>query len=147
MLRLPPAVLDAVNAHAEEAFPSECCGILIGRFGDDGARIAEEAFRARNLREDERNDRYEMHPEDRKRAEDEAATAGREVVGFYHSHPDHDAYFSQTDLENSEEYLWGEPWIPPTYAYLVTSIRDGRYSHHKAFLVVDGEAVEEEIAG
>ena len=67
------------------------------------------------------------------------------MVGFYHSHPDHDAYFSQTDLEHSEEYAWGEPWLPPSYSYVVTSIRDGTHSHWKAFIVREGASEEEAV--
>ena len=91
------------------------------------------------------NDRYEITAEDRQAAETLAREQGWQVVGFYHSHPDHDAYFSRTDLEHSEEYAWGEPWVPPTYSYLVTSIHGGKHSHWKAFVVVDGESVEEPV--
>lgn len=142
MLTLPADLLDAVYAHGEATFPSECCGCILGTHsGDD--RHAVRLVPAHNQRAEERNDRYEIGPEDRKAAEDRGAADGLAVIGFYHSHPDHDAYFSQTDLEHSEEYAWGEPWIPPTYAYLVVSIHGGARSHHKAFLVVDGAAVEE----
>ncbi|MDA3959940.1 MAG: M67 family metallopeptidase [Planctomycetota bacterium] len=142
MLNLPQALLDAIYAHGEETFPAECCGCILGtRDGDD--RTAVSLVPATNQRAAERNDRYEIGPEDRKAAEDRATAEGLAVVGFYHSHPDHDAYFSKTDLENSEEYAWGEPWIPPTYAYVVVSIHGAKRSHSKTFLVKDGAAVEE----
>ena len=145
MLHLPQALLDQIYAHGEETFPAECCGCIIGSSnGTD--RTAVELVPANNLRAAERNDRYEIGPEDRKAAEDRAAAAGLAVVGFYHSHPDHDAYFSETDLKNSEEYAWGEPWIPPTYAYVVVSIHGGKRDHYKVFIVRDGEAVEEPCA-
>ena len=144
MLTIPQNLLDDVYTHGEECFPAECCGLMLGRQeGDD--RVVERLYRATNVRAAERNDRYEIGSEDRKAAEEAAAVAGLAVIGFYHSHPDHDAYFSQTDLENSEEYAWGEPWIPPTYAYLVVSIHSRKRSHHRAFLVVDGVAIEEHV--
>ena len=144
MLRLPADLLEAVYSHGEETFPCECCGLLLGRW--EGAERAVEALhRAVNHRAAERNDRYEIGPEDRKAAEERAAAAGLQVVGFYHSHPDHDAYFSQTDLACSEEYQWGEPWVPPTYAYLVVSIHGGRRDHYRAFLVAEGRAVDETV--
>ncbi|MHC5068409.1 MAG: M67 family metallopeptidase [Planctomycetota bacterium] len=144
MLTIPQALLDDTYAHGEEAFPAECCGLMIGTT-DGSNRVVHELMRADNKRAAERNDRYEIGPEDRQRAEKRAAELGLAVIGFYHSHPDHDAYFSKTDLENSEEYAWGEPWIPPTYSYLVVSIHAAKRSHHKVFIVVDGEAVEEDL--
>lgn len=142
MLHLPRPFLDQVYAHGEQTFPAECCGLLLGGI-DGGDRIVVEVIPAANLRAAEANDRYEIGTEDRQRAEQRARIAGLAVVGFYHSHPDHDAYFSPTDLACSEEYQWGEPWVPPTYAYLVVSIHRARRDHAKAFLVVEGRAVEE----
>lgn len=144
MLTIPEALLDEIYAHGEETFPAECCGIMLGmRDGDH--RVVYEIHRARNLRADERNDRYEIDAGFRKLVEEHGHDRGLIVVGFYHSHPNHDAYFSPTDLECSEEYIWGEPWIPPTYSYPVVSIRGGTGSHHKCFTVVDGQAVEEQL--
>ncbi|TVR14878.1 MAG: M67 family peptidase [Planctomycetota bacterium] len=144
MLTIPRNLLDAIYEHGEEAFPTECCGILIG-FTDGTNRTVVAIERARNLRAEEANDRYEIDAGFRKIVEEKAHDKGLCIVGFYHSHPDHNAYFSQTDLECSEEYIWGQPWIPPTYSYPVVSIRDGRGSHHKCFIVVDGKAVEEDL--
>jgi len=145
MLRLSDEQLDELYQHGEVTWPAECCGILIGRRdGDD--RQVERVWPCTNLRAGEANDVYEIGAADRKAAEDAAAAAGQAVVGFYHSHPDHDAYFSPTDLAHSEEFAWGEPWLPPTYAYLVISIHGGRRDHYKAFLVADGAAVAEPVA-
>ena len=69
----------------------------------------------------------------------------KKFATFYHSHPDHDAYFSATDLERSEEVQWGEPWVPPTYTYLVVSVRGGIAANSKAFRIVAGQALEESI--
>lgn len=143
MLVLASDHLEAMYAHGETTFPKECCGLLLGhRQGDD--RIVTWVCPAANLGT-ARDDRFELDPADRKRIEDQARCAGLQVVGVYHSHPDHDAYWSETDRTNCEEYLWGEPWVPPTYAYPVLSIKDGRRSHWKCFLMVDGQAVEEPV--
>ncbi|TVR45757.1 MAG: M67 family peptidase [Planctomycetota bacterium] len=144
MLTISQTLLDTIYRHGEEAFPAECCGILLGsRDGD--RRLVQEVKPAQNLRAEERNDRYEIDPAFRKQVEDEAASRGLAVIGFYHSHPNHEAYFSQTDLECCEEYIWGEPWIPSTYSYPVVSVKEGQAAYHKCFIIVDGEAQEEEL--
>lgn len=139
MLILTQAQLDAVSQHAVETYPQECCGIFLGEFSGDDWRVTS-VMRAGNLVTKSKEDRYQLDPMDRFRAEQEAKRAGVAIVGFYHSHPDHDVYFSKTDLENSEEYLLGEPWLPPTYAYLVISLHQGKPRDQGAFVVVEGKS-------
>ncbi len=145
MLSLAPDALRAITAHAERDYPREACGVLLGRLEGE-ARVATSARPAGNLNTERAHDRYDMDPKDRLAAEAEGRARGEVVVGFYHSHPDHDAYFSATDLARSEEAQWGEPWVPPAYAYLVVSVRGGRLVARKAFLVVDGASVEVPVA-
>lgn len=145
MLRITPALLAEVERHGEETYPHECCGLLLGRAAG-GVRRVERVRRARNVVSERAHDRYLLDPADRMAAEAEARADGLAVVGFYHSHPDHEAYFSRTDLESSEEFQWGQPWVPPAYAYLVVSVRAGRAGARRAFLVVDGEAREEALS-
>jgi proteasome lid subunit RPN8/RPN11 len=141
VLRLAPDALRAITAHAERDYPREACGVLLGRLEGE-RRVATSARPAGNLNTERAHDRYDMDPKDRLAAEAEGRARGEAVVGFYHSHPDHDAYFSATDLARSEEAQWGEPWVPPAYAYLVVSVRGGRLVARKAFLVVEGASVE-----
>ncbi len=141
MLSLAPDALRTITAHAERDYPREACGVLLGRLEGD-VRVAMAARAAGNLNTERAHDRYDMDPKDRLAAEAEGRARGEAVVGFYHSHPDHDAYFSATDLARSEEAQWGEPWVPPAYAYLVVSVRGGRLVARKAFLVVEGASVE-----
>jgi proteasome lid subunit RPN8/RPN11 len=140
-VKIAVGALQALERHGEEVFPRECCGLLLGRRTDAG-RLAIRAARARNLEPARAHDRYLLDPQDRLRAEEEGRRDGLELVGFYHSHPDHEAYFSLTDLQRSEEYQWGEPWLPPSYTYLVTSVLAGRAVRTLAFEVQDGRAVE-----
>ncbi len=144
MLVLAEVQLDAIYRHGEETFPHECCGLLLGT--TDGARReVRRVISARNTNTDRAGDRYEIHPADRLHAERQAASSDLAVIGFYHSHPDHDAYFSKTDLQGSEEFRMGKPWLPPAYSYLVVSIRDGRKAAHRSFIVRKGTAEEEPI--
>jgi len=85
-------------------------------------------------------DRYLIDPKERALAEEKISSDGMELIGFYHSHPDHDAYFSQTDLENSEEYQFGTPWLPPTYVYLVLSVKKKKAGDVAAFVIKEGKA-------
>ena len=88
---VPRRVRDAVVAHAREAAPAECCGVLIGT-----AAAIVSAVRTRNL--SEHPSRFLIDPADHVRARREARARGLEVVGFYHSHPHSDAVPSPTDL-------------------------------------------------
>lgn len=88
---LPRAVRDDIVAHAREAAPAECCGLLVGT--SDAIVIA---VPAANLSEDPA--RYFIDPRDHIRARRDARASGRDVIGFYHSHPYSDARPSPTDL-------------------------------------------------
>ena len=72
----------------------------------------------------EQGARYELRQEDLLRADTEARQRGMDLIGIFHSHPDCDAYFSKTDLENSC------PW----YSFVVMSIKDGKFDHANSFL-------------
>ena len=145
MLQIHASALGDVERHAVETYPHECCGVLLGRPGGP-PWLATRAARTKNLDTERAGDRYLMDAGDRLAAEEAGRRDGLVVVGFYHSHPDHDAYFSATDLQRSEEYQFGEPWLPPSYAYLVVSVREGRVAARKAFVVDQGAAREVEVA-
>ena len=88
---LPRAVRDAVVAHARDAAPRECCGLLVG-----SPNTIASAIRARNLAENP--DRFLIDPADHIKARRDARASGLDVVGFYHSHPHSAAAPSATDL-------------------------------------------------
>jgi len=110
-------------AHAESAFPKECCGILLGT-ETGGARQVGAAIACRNAYEGEQKDRFQLDPKEQIAADRKAREMGVDILGFFHSHPDCDAYFSATDLKNS----W--PW----YSNVVLSVQAGKYHHAKAFI-------------
>jgi proteasome lid subunit RPN8/RPN11 len=113
-LRLPGGLADEIRRHGEAAYPAECCGALVGRV--DGA--AKEVVRlspAVNRRTDDPH-RYLIAPDDLRRLEREVRDAGQEIVGYYHSHPDHPARPSAFDAEHA----W--PW----YSYLIVRVDRGR---------------------
>ena len=95
-MRIARAQVDAMLAHARSGYPYEVCGVMLGR-GPDGARRVEEAVAVANRETEAPRVRYEIAPEDQIRIQREARDRGWEVIGYYHSHPDHPARPSETD--------------------------------------------------
>ena len=109
--------------HAEEMYPNECCGAMLGRHSDV-KKVVTEALTFPNAWAGEKIDRYAIRPEDLLAADREARSRGLDVIGVFHSHPDSDAYFSAMDLKNSC------PW----YSFVVLSIQKGKFDHANSFL-------------
>lgn len=109
--------------HAERVYPNECCGAMLGRTQGD-RKMVTDAIALENAWAGEQGDRYQLRPEDLLTADKEARSRGLDLIGIFHSHPDCDAYFSETDLKNSC------PW----YSFVVLSIHKGQFDHAKSFL-------------
>jgi proteasome lid subunit RPN8/RPN11 len=117
MIQLREANRLEIAAHAERDYPYECCGLLLGGFGVDGRKLVAETYPISNAREEEaKRNRFLIRPEELMLGEKYAARKELEVLGFYHSHPDHPAVPSQYDLEHA--------W--PVYSYIVVSVRAGQ---------------------
>jgi proteasome lid subunit RPN8/RPN11 len=117
VIHLEGTIVEQVNRHGEAAYPHEACGLLLGALDGDGTKRAEEAVALENVREEgARHHRFLMRPEDIVRVEREARARGKDVIGVYHSHPDHPDEPSRYDLEHA--------W--PVYSYVIVSIRAGR---------------------
>ena len=136
MIRIETEPWAAMVAHARETYPNECCGAMLGATGDDG-KVVRESIRLKNAFEGSQAARYELHPEDLLAADKAARDRNMELIGIYHSHPDCDAYFSQTDLKNSC------PW----YSFVVLSIQKGEFHHANSWLpnFDQTEAAKEEL--
>jgi proteasome lid subunit RPN8/RPN11 len=116
MIQLAENHRTEIAAHGERDYPYECCGLLLGSFADGGLKSISEVYPISNAREEQaKRNRFLIRPEELMRGERYARTKGCEVVGFYHSHPDHPAAPSQYDLEHA--------W--PVYSYIVVSVADG----------------------
>jgi len=135
VLQLSPAILDELATLARLRYPNEACGLLIGQ--RDGARHQVAAMReARNLNRERACDRYELDPADYLAAELSARDAGQEIVGIWHTHPDHPARPSETDRAAA--------W--PNWSYLILSVDAAKVAAVTSWRL-DGEVfVEEEIA-
>jgi proteasome lid subunit RPN8/RPN11 len=96
MLILTPSLLDQLRRHGEETYPHECCGVLLGSFEGEDRRVLE-VIRCGNTRDDRPQDRYHIDPRELVRIQRQGRERSLDIVGFYHSHPDHPARWSQTD--------------------------------------------------
>jgi proteasome lid subunit RPN8/RPN11 len=121
-VRIAEAALAAIRAHGEDGYPYEICGVMLGPRGGRG-RVTE-TRRARNTVVDRAHDRYEIDPLDLIRIEREADASGLEIVGYYHSHPDHPAQASATDA--------GRSWAGPVY--LIVAVHQGTAVDQNAFV-------------
>ncbi|SEF99253.1 Proteasome lid subunit RPN8/RPN11, contains Jab1/MPN metalloenzyme (JAMM) motif [Bryocella elongata] len=118
-LHIPQSLYDQLRAHGEETYPNECCGIMLGKAsahsetGEDESLSVQQLIRAGNTRTDSAHNRYHIAPQELLKAQREARNAGLDIVGFYHSHPDHPAQWSITDF--NEAHWFG-------CAYVITSV-------------------------
>src|SRR5215471_2930738 len=101
-----------IRAHGVETYPHECCGALLGRDVDGTQREVLGLFPLVNRRDDSPRNRFSVTSEDVLAAEKAAREKGLDVVGWYHSHPDHPARPSQYD----RDHAW--PW----YSYVIVSV-------------------------
>lgn len=117
--------VDAIRVHAEETYPEECCGYLLGHATASGNK-AGEIFPVHNNRLDNRERRFLMGPTDYLNAERLASDLKMDVVGTYHSHPDHPAQPSETDLAEATF---------PFFSYVIVSVRKGEAKELTSWLL------------
>ena len=104
-----------IRSHGAETYPHECCGALLGRETADDAREILALFPLVNRRDDSPRNRFSVTTQDVRDAEKAAREKGLDVLGWYHSHPDHPARPSQYD----QDHAW--PW----YSYIIVSVANG----------------------
>jgi proteasome lid subunit RPN8/RPN11 len=123
VLQLPQSVYRQIRQHGEASYPCECCGILIGTLFED-RKLVSQAVVVENTNTANPNYLYEVSPLDLIRVERAARAAGQEILGFYHSHPDHPAHWSPTDLAEAH-------WLG--CSYVITSIAKGSATDTRSF--------------
>jgi proteasome lid subunit RPN8/RPN11 len=117
MLSIRRQEYEALRRHGEETYPHECCGILLGQMSEDGVRVVTSVARAGNTRTDSAHNRYNIDPKQLVRIQREGRERGEEIIGFYHSHPDHPPQWSPTDLR--EAHWFG-------CSYVISSVEKGK---------------------
>jgi proteasome lid subunit RPN8/RPN11 len=142
VLILDPGAELTVREHTESGYPREVCGLLLGQVENDaGVRRVAEARPAANLNLERPADRYELSPADFLRIEKEARSMELDVVGVYHSHPDHPSRPSETDRLRAEE-IWQNS---QSWSYLILEVASGRMATRRSWIMTRGVFAEEEI--
>jgi proteasome lid subunit RPN8/RPN11 len=114
MLVLPQKMEQEIRDHGARDYPNECCGAMLGTDGNEGREVRA-LFPLINRRDDSPRNRFSITPEDFRAAERAASEHGLDLLGWYHSHPDHPARPSEFD----REHAW--PW----YSYVIVSVEKG----------------------
>jgi proteasome lid subunit RPN8/RPN11 len=142
--------LNQIKQHGERTYPQECCGLLIGVV-EDGINVLREVYPVENVweksseflrgdieqyrREESRDNRYLITPDEYRRADRHARNLGSGIIGYYHSHPDHPARPSGYDLDHS---CW------PNESYIIVSVEKGKAGNLNSFTKPDYEKFEQE---
>ena len=132
MLRIQYADYEALRTHGEETYPNECCGVLLGKnvAGDadsaEAVNHVQQIVRAGNTRTDSAHNRYNIAPQELVKIQRQARGLGLDIVGFYHSHPDHPAQWSKTDFAEAH-------WLG--CSYIITSVEQGKAAVTNSFLL------------
>lgn len=121
-LTLGHGVADAIRGHGRETYPHECCGALLGR-----DRVVHGTVALPNTTEEGPRRRFLVRPSDYRDAESQAGARGLELLGFYHSHPDHPARPSQYDLDHA--------W--PVFSYVILSVLQGQPADMRSWKLRD----------
>lgn len=115
-MRITLDILRAIEAHGEATYPEECCGFLLGHASPEG-NIITALCQVENAQGEQRERRFLMGPDDYRRADQAARQQQVDVVGTYHSHPDHPAKPSATDLAHATF---------PGFTYVIVSIQNSK---------------------
>jgi proteasome lid subunit RPN8/RPN11 len=131
MLKIPESLYESIRQHGEETYPHECCGVLLGvstgaEAGAETMNDVQDAVRAGNTRTDSAHNRYHIAPQELVKIQRLGRERGLDIVGFYHSHPDHPAQWSKTDFAEAH-------WLG--CSYVITAVAKGRAQQTNSFLL------------
>jgi proteasome lid subunit RPN8/RPN11 len=123
MLKITVTDYTEIRRHGEETYPHECCGVLLGQMDRD-VRTVTSTARCQNTRTDSPQNRYRIDSKELVRIQRQARERNEDIIGFYHSHPDHPAQWSKTDLEEAH-------WIG--CSYVITRVVQGKADTTNSF--------------
>lgn len=129
-IQISPELLRAIQAHGEQAYPEEGAGLILGTAHADDRTATALLPRANNFQPESRRRRYLIAAEDMLEAEEQAERLGVDVIGVFHSHPDHPAQASEFDRE----------WAMPFYSYVITSVSNARAVESRSWRLDEGRA-------
>lgn len=134
MIAIHAGAEKVMNEDATQAFPDECCGFMYGADHGDGSRTVSVALPVHNASEVNRKRRFEISPRDYLKAEQYALENNLELLGVYHSHPDHPAIPSEHDR------VAAQPW----FSYVIISVLKGTVSNARSWVLNDSAQFDEE---
>ena len=129
MIKISASLLRQIYDHTEESYPFECCGLMIGTTDANKNHTVQAFRRCKNLNKERARDRYDMDPMDMLRVEREFENSPWDIIGIYHSHPDHPSRASQTDTDRG--------W--PDYSYVIISVQNGTVAGAQSWVLNEGE--------
>ena len=130
MLKIPSTILRGIYDHTEVSYPNECCGLLMGTMTAlRDTRVVHTFRKCRNLNTERARDRYELDPMDMLKAQREFEGSPWDIVGIYHSHPDHPSRPSQTDTDRA--------W--PGYSYIIIAVQNGTVASANTWVLNESE--------
>lgn len=128
-IRIPDDLFRRIAAHGEQTYPEECCGVMLGA-ELAGERVVQETIEIDNSQDENRRRRFLITPDQYRKAERQAAKRNMELLGFYHSHPDHPAAPSAFDTDHAF------PW----FTYVIVSILKGKADRVTAWVLEEDRA-------
>lgn len=131
-LTIDKEALIKMKRHAESDYPNECCGFFYGLEGDE--RQVRTTREVENAKEGDQSERFQIDPLDYQKAEKYAIEHDLDLLGVYHSHPDHPAEPSEQDREVAM------PW----FSYIIISVEDGEAVNTRSWQLNDERQFEEE---
>jgi proteasome lid subunit RPN8/RPN11 len=132
MIKFEKNAKEQMIAIGEKGFPHEICGLMFGKAGD--TRIVTEVFECGNLNKLKPETRYDMDPKDYLKGEALARQKELDVIGIFHSHPDHPDKASETDRQAA--------W--PGFSYIIMSIQKGKFASMRSWVLNAQEQFDEE---
>lgn len=125
MLKIPRSHYEAIRKHGEQVYPHECCGVLAGKL-ENGVRVVQLQIPCRNGHKETPTHRYNIPPEELIAAQKKARDLGLDIIGFYHSHPDHPPRWSNHDLEEAH-------WF--ACSYVITGVENGAAGKSNSYVL------------
>jgi proteasome lid subunit RPN8/RPN11 len=136
MLKISSKDYSEIRRHGEETYPHECCGVLVGHI-EDNVRTVTSTARCGNTRTDSPQNRYHIDPKELVRIQRQLRERNEDIIGFYHSHPDHPAQWSQTDLAEAH-------WIG--CSYVITRVAAGKADVTNSFELTGTDEADKAFA-
>ena len=126
--------VETMQSWLEENYPHEACGFFTGS-EDSGSREINDLWSVNNISTENLRRRFVIDPMDYLKAEQKADNANTNLLGLFHSHPDHPAFPSEHDLAAAQPY----------FSYVIVSVKDGKLDEIRSFRLGEGEFIEEEV--